>query len=59
MKGKGGGKSRAQIEMMGEKKRVVLCGTVGYSVSTIGAYVRACVRSWVYCTYNIVCAEIA
>ena len=51
MKGKGGGKSRAQIEMMGEKKRVVLCGTVGYSVSTIGAYVRACVRAFLGVLY--------
>ena len=58
MKGKGG-KEQSTDRDDGEKKRVVLCVTVGYSVSTIGAYVRACVRSWVYCTYNIVCAEIA
>ena len=56
---KGGRKEQSTDRDDGGKKRVVLCGTVGYSVSTIGAYVRACVRSWVYCTYNIVCAEIA
>lgn len=50
MKGKGG-KEQSTDRDDGEKKRVVLCVTVGYSVSTIGAYVRACVRAFLGVLY--------